>query len=421
MTRIPRTDERRLWDSLMEMARIGATPGGGVGRLALTDLDREARDLFVRWAEDAGCTVRIDRIGNIFARRSGGDESLPPVMTGSHLDTQPLGGRFDGIFGVLAGLEVVRTLNDAGIATRHPIEVVVWTDEEGARFRAGTAGSSAFTGLRSVDDMLALRDPDGKTLGAELARIGYAGNAPVGGMAVAAFFEAHIEQGPILEAEGTTIGAVQGAQGQRCFLVTVEGEEGHAGTMPMDRRRDALLGAARMVDALNAIAFRHRPMPVITVGSLRVRPDSPNTIPGAVTFTIDSRHPDDATLDRVGAEMRSTCEDIARDLDLALVMTETSHRASVSFDPDCVEAVRRAAARLGHTCRDIYSGAGHDACNMAHITPTGMIFVPCEKGISHNEKENARPEDLAAGADVLLHVLVERAGAGAASPGASTV
>lgn len=403
-----RIDGERLWASLMEMAKIGATPGGGVGRLALTDLDREARDLFVSWCEAAGCTVFVDRIGNVIARRAGRDADAAPVMTGSHLDTQPLGGKFDGIYGVLAGLEVVRALNDAGIETHRPIDVVVWTDEEGARFRAGLPGSSVFTGTATLERMLACSDADGKTVGEELARIGYAGSHDCG-YPLAAYFEAHIEQGPILEAEGKTVGAVLGAQGQRCFKVIVTGEEGHAGTLPMDRRRDALLGAARMIDALNKVAFDHDPRPVITVGALWVKPNSPNTVPGGATFTIDSRHPDDDTLRRVEADMRAACARLAEAAGLTVAVELTSERPSVVFAEDSVDAVRRAAQKLDIPWRDIYSGAGHDACNLAEFCPTGMIFVPCEKGISHNEQESARPEDLAAGCDVLLHVLLDKA------------
>ncbi len=404
-----RANGARLWDSLMEMGRIGATPNGGVGRLALSDLDKQARDLLVRWCEAAGCAVRVDRVGNIFARRPGADDTRPPVMTGSHLDSQPLGGRFDGAYGVLAGLEAVRSLNDAGLRTRAPIDLVVWTDEEGARFRAGLMGSALFAGLHRLEEALANADTEGRTMGGELARIGYAGSEPVGGTAVDAFFEAHIEQGPVLEAEGKVIGVVLGAQGQRCFEVTVEGEEGHAGTLPMTRRRDALLGAARMIDALNRVAFRHDPPPVITVGVLRVRPGAPNTIPGRAVFTIDSRHPHDATLVAVEREMREECARVAAGAGLGATVERTSERASVAFHEDCVAAVRRAAEALALPHRDIFSGAGHDACNLALIAPTAMIFVPCEKGISHNEAENATPEDLAAGCDVLLQVLVERA------------
>ena len=405
-----RIDGARLWDSLMVLAEIGATPGGGSCRLALTDMDRQARDLFVSWCEAAGCQVRVDRIGNIFARRAGTEPGLPPVMTGSHLDTQPLGGRFDGVYGVLAGLEVLRALNDAGVATRAPLDVVVWTDEEGARFKAGIMGSGVFAGLQDLEAALANPDGGGLTVGAELERIGYAGTEPVGGTPVAAFIEAHIEQGPLLEAEGKTIGVVLGGQGQRCFQVTVTGAEGHAGTLPMDHRRDALLGAARMIDALTAVAFRYRPWPVITVGRLDVRPNSPNTVPGQVVFTIDSRHPDDDTLVSVVADMRSACEAVAGAAGLDLAMEQTSERGSVAFDAGLVADLRAAADKLGLAQRDIYSGAGHDACNLVGVAPSAMIFVPCEGGVSHNEAENAKPEDLAAGCDLLLQVMVARAG-----------
>ena len=408
MTEI-RIDGARLWDSLMVMAEIGATPRGGCGRLALTDLDKQARDLFVSWCEAAGCKVRIDRMGNIFARRPGAEPGLAPVMTGSHLDTQPLGGKFDGAYGVLAGLEVLRSLDDADAITRAPLEVVVWTDEECARFKDGFMGSAVFAGLQDIEAALANPDGDGRTMGTELERIGYAGAEPLGGP-VAAFLEAHIEQGPLLEAEGKTVGVVLGAQGQRCFRVTVTGAEGHAGTLPMDRRRDALLGAARMIDAVNAIAFRHQPHPVITVGRLEVRPNSPNTIPGQAAFTIDSRHPDEATLAAVAEDLRSVCGEIAGAAGLDLAIEPTAARGPVAFDAGLMAGLRAAAERLGLAQRDIYSGAGHDACNLARVAPTAMIFVPCEGGISHNESENAKPEDLAAGCDLLLQVMVARAG-----------
>lgn len=393
----------------MESGRIGAVRGGGVGRLALTDLDRDARNLFIRWCVEAGCSVRVDRIGNIFARREGREPGRAPVMTGSHLDTQPLGGKFDGIYGVLVGLEVVRTLNDAGVETKAPIDVVVWTDEEGARFKSGMMGSTVFAGLASLDEALADSDADGRTMGSELERIGYAGREPVGGIAVAAFFEAHIEQGPILESEEKTIGVVLGAQARRNFRVIVDGEEGHAGTSPIDQRRDALLGAARMVDMVNRIAFRHKPHPVVTVGSIQVRPNSPNTIPGQVVFTIDSRHPDDSILSMVADEIRDECRAIAADAGLGFNIEKTTESPSVVFDKDCATSVKAAAERLGYTYRELYSGAGHDACNLARVAPTGMIFVPCERGISHNPAENADPEDLGAGGDVLMQVVLERA------------
>jgi len=401
----------RLWHSLLEMAKIGATPGGGVGRIALTDLDRAGRDLFARWCREAGLELRVDRMGNMIARRPGADGMAAPVMTGSHLDSQPLGGRFDGAYGVLAGLEVMRALNDAGVATCAPLELVNWTDEEGVRFAAGVVASGVFAGRFDLDYGLNLPDRAGTTtMGAELARIGYAGDAPCGGYSVAAFFEAHIEQGPVLEQAGLPVGAVLGAQGQRCFAVVVTGEEGHAGTLPMRLRRDALVGATRMIDGLNRLALATDPPPVLTTGYLQVQPNSRNTVPGKATFSIDLRHPDDAMLANLAGKVETLCREAAARDGLDIKFQETSARPAIAFDPDCIEAVRRAAKRLGLGCGDVHSGAGHDACNLARATPTGMIFVPCEGGISHNEREAARPEDLAAGCQLLLEVMVERAG-----------
>ncbi|MBT3909920.1 MAG: Zn-dependent hydrolase [Rhodospirillaceae bacterium] len=404
-------DKDRLWQSHMEMAKIGATPRGGVCRLALSDEDKVSRDLFVKWAEEAGCTISIDTVGNIFARRAGSDADAAPVVTGSHLDTQPLGGRFDGAYGVLAGLEVVRALNDAGTTTKAPIDIVVWTDEEGCRFTTKTMGSAAFAKIIDEDAVLNGVDPDGLRFADELERIGYAGTMPLGSLAMKAYFETHIEQGPILEDEGIPVGAVVGAQGQRCFEVTVTGEEGHAGTLPMNARKDSYLGAAKMAVALNGVAFKHEPHPVITVGHVRVRPNSRNTIPGETVFTIDSRHPDDDTLSRVKDDMIRACEEIAADMGLGLEMKPTSHSPAVTFDAACVDAVRTAARDLQIPCRDMFSGAGHDACKVAGLTPTGMIFVPCKDGISHNELEDATPDDLAAGTAVLLHAVTAAANA----------
>ena len=410
MTGQIRASQQRLWDSIMTMGKIGATAGGGVGRLALTDLDRQGRDLFVAWCQDAGCHVRVDQMGNIFARRPGRDPERPPVMTGSHLDTQPLGGKFDGIYGVLAGLEAVRAMNDAGIRTLSPVDVVVWTDEEGVRFGGGAVASAVFAGLHDLQSGLNLRDQEGHRFGDELVRIGYAGAEPVGGYPVAAFLEAHIEQGPILEAEGTQVGIVSGAQAQRCFEVSVEGEEGHAGTLPMDRRRDALLGAARMIDRLNKLALQREPAPVVTVGSLSVRPNSRNTIPGACRFSIDSRYPDDAALETLASDMESACRALAAEANLTVRFTPVSHHPSIAFNASLITLLRDQAATLGLSQRDIYSGAGHDACNLAAAVPTAMIFVPCEAGVSHNEREYARPEALAAGADLLLAGLLALSG-----------
>lgn len=404
-----RIDGGRLWNSLMELAKIGATPKGGVCRLALTDLDREARDLFVRWCEEAGCTVEVDAIGNIFARRSGRKGDGPAVMTGSHLDTQPTGGRFDGIYGVMAGLEVIRTLNDAGFETDAPIELVVWTNEEGSRFAPAMLGSGAYTGALDPDWCLGRADRDGRTVAAELARIGYAGDRPIGGRPCDAYFEAHIEQGPILEAEGKRVGVVTGAQGQRWYEVTVTGQEAHAGPTPMPRRRDALVGAARMITLVNDIGHRFAPDACATCGMIENQPNSRNVIPGRVWFTVDLRHPDDGRLAAMDATLREGIAEIADAGSLEATVEEIWSFPATPFDAGCVSVVRDAVERSGHGWRDMVSGAGHDAVYMARAVPTAMIFVPCKDGISHNEIEDAQPADLAAGCDVLLQAMLARA------------
>jgi len=402
-------DGARLWQSLMAMAEIGATDKGGSCRLALTDLDRQGRDLFVGWCRDAGCSITVDRMGNIFARREGRDPSLPPVVTGSHLDTQPTGGKFDGVFGVLSGLEVIRTLNDHGFETDAPVEVAVWTNEEGSRFAPAMIASGVFAGVFDLDYGLSRSDLDGKTIGEELQRIGYDGELECGGRPFRAFFEAHIEQGPILEAEEKTIGVVRGAQGQRWFEATVQGAESHAGTTPMDRRRDALLGASRLVDRINGIALDHAPDAVSTVGLMQVSPNSRNTIPGQVFLSVDLRHPEDETLSAMAAALRAAGEEICGALGLTIELEEIWYSPPIVFDPDCVEAVRGASESAGYASRDIISGAGHDACYVSRVAPTGMIFVPCADGISHNEIESATPEDLTAGCNVLLQAMLQRA------------
>jgi N-carbamoyl-L-amino-acid hydrolase len=402
-------DGGRLWDSLMAMAEIGPGAAGGSRRLALTDEDLAGRELFIGWAKAAGCAVSIDRMGNIFARRAGRRADLPPVMTGSHLDTQPTGGRFDGVYGVLAGLEVVRTLNDRGIETEAPIEVVVWTNEEGSRFPPPMVGSGVFAGVFDLDYGLGRTTPDGVTLGAELARIGHAGDVACGGRAIGAYFEAHIEQGPILEAEGKVIGVVTAAQGQRWYEVTVTGQEAHAGPTPMPRRRDALVASARMIDLVNRIGHVHAPHACATVGYVEVGPNSRNTIPGRVFFSVDFRNPDDAVLTVMDEELRAGCLDIARAAGVGVEITEFWYFPPTPFDKDCVDAVRSATARVGHPSMEIVSGAGHDAVYIARVAPTAMIFVPCEGGISHNEIENAKPSDLEAGCNILLQAMLERA------------
>ncbi len=393
----------------MEMAKIGGTEKGGCCRLALTDLDKEGRDLFSRWCEEAGCTIKVDKMGNIFARRAGKNDDLPPVMMGSHLDTQPTGGKYDGVYGVLAGLEVIRTLNDFDVQTEHPIEVSVWTNEEGSRFAPAMVSSGVFAGVFDLEYGLSRADLDGKTMGEELTRIGYAGTEEVGGREIKAFFEAHIEQGPILEHEEKTIGVVQGAQGQRWYEITITGQEAHAGPTPMARRKDALVAASKIVQEVNRIGMDNQPFACATVGLLNVTPNSRNTIPGEVFFTVDFRHPKDDILSKMDQELRSFADKVAADGGYEMKFEEIWYSPPVEFDPDCINAVRQGAEIAGFSHMDIISGAGHDACYINRVAPTGMIFVPCENGISHNEEEEATPEDLAAGCNVLLHAVVERA------------
>jgi beta-ureidopropionase / N-carbamoyl-L-amino-acid hydrolase len=406
-----RTDGARLWDSLMEMAKIGATEKGGVCRLALTDLDRESRDLFARWCEEAGCTISVDKMGNMFARRPGRNNDLPPIMTGSHLDSQPTGGKYDGVYGVLAGLEVVRTLNDLKIETEAPIEVAVWTNEEGSRFAPAMVASGVFAGVFDLDYGLSRADLDGKTMGEELRRIGYAGPEDVGGREVGAYFEAHIEQGPILENEEKTIGVVTGAQGQRWYEVTVTGQEAHAGPTPMHSRKDALVGAARMVGEVNRIGLENQPNACATVGLMQVSPNSRNVIPGTVFFCVDFRHPKDEVLSGMDAELRKACADIAAEIGLEMDFEEIWYSPPVAFDEACVSAVRTACEGGDIPHMDIVSGAGHDACYLSRVAPTAMVFTPCLNGISHNEIESAEPEHLEAGCNVLLQAMIERANA----------
>ncbi|MCR9213466.1 MAG: Zn-dependent hydrolase [Proteobacteria bacterium] len=399
----------RLWESLMEMAKIGATEKGGCCRLALTDLDKEGRDLFSDWCRQAGCTIKVDKMGNIFARRAGKNDDLAPVMTGSHLDTQPTGGKYDGVFGVLAGLEVLRTLNDFDVQTEHPVEVAVWTNEEGSRFAPAMVASGVFAGVFDLDYGLSRADLDGKTMGEELQRIGYAGDEEVGGREIKAFFEAHIEQGPILEHEEKTIGVVMGAQGQRWYEVTITGQEAHAGPTPMARRKDALVAASKMVTEVNRIGLDNQPFACATVGLIQSSPNSRNTIPGEVFFTVDFRHPKDEILSKMDAELRAFCTKTVEEGGFEMKFEEIWYSPPVEFDSNCVNAVRAGAETAGFSHMDIISGAGHDACYISRVAPTGMIFVPCENGISHNEEEEATPEDLAAGCNVLLHSIVERA------------
>lgn len=403
----------RLWASLMELAQIGATPKGGVCRLTLTDLDKQGRDLVTRWAREAGMTVTIDKIGNGFMRRPGRNNNLPPIMTGSHIDTQPTGGKFDGNYGVLAGIEVVRTLNDHGIETEAPIEVAFWTNEEGSRFVPVMMGSGVFAKAFTLEHAYAATDTEGKTVKGELERIGYIGDQEPGDHPIGAYFETHIEQGPVLEDNDKTIGVVSGVLGIRWFDCTVTGMEAHAGPTPMALRKDAMLAATRIMQDVVAAAHRHPPHGRGTVGMVQVFPNSRNVIPGRVKFSIDLRNSTDALVDAMAAEVKAFADHVAQEHGVQVHIEMVSSYPAQLFQPECVEAVGRAAAKLGYSHMPAVSGAGHDAVYMAKLAPSGMIFIPCKDGISHNEIEDAKPEHIEAGCNVLLHAMLERAGLGA--------
>lgn len=404
-----RVNGDRLWNHLVEMAQIGATPKGGVCRVALTDKDKAGRDLFVKWCQRAGCTITIDQIGNIIARRAGTRDDLLPVMMGSHLDSQPTGGKFDGAYGVLAALEVIETLNDRDIYTRAALEIVSWTNEEGARFAPALIGSGVFAGVFDLEYGLSRVDKTGRSIGEELQRIGYVGDAPVGGRSIKAAFEVHIEQGPILEAEGKTIGIVTGVQGLRWYDLIIEGQETHAGPSPMSYRRDPVAGALPILSQVYDLAAQHAPYGRATIGNIQATPGVRNTVPGRLVITVDLRHPDSAVLDSMDQAFREIVRHECDSADLEGRVKEIWHMPPVSFAPECVAAVKRAVAKIGVSAMDIVSGAGHDSLYISQVAPTGMIFVPCEDGLSHNELENARREDLVAGCNVLLHAVLDRA------------
>jgi beta-ureidopropionase / N-carbamoyl-L-amino-acid hydrolase len=404
-----RIDAKRLWDSLMEMADVGAIPEGGCRRLALTDEDKAALELFATWARGADCRISRDRVGNLFAERPGTDPSRPAVLVGSHLDTQPSGGRFDGAYGTLAALEIIRTLNDHRVSTVAPVVAVSWTNEEGARFPQPCTGSGVFSGALSFDEAVSQKAVDGPAFGDELRRLDFAGSDEVGTREFAVFFEAHIEQGPILESTGNAIGVVTGGQGLRGIAVRLIGAEAHAGTTPMEARRDALVGGDRIVTAVRELPTR-RPGALATVSKLEVAPGSRSVVPGQVQLIVDVRHPDGEVLDELEADVRREVGEIAAGTELD-VETETFLRVDpVTFDQSCVEAIRHAAERLRHPAMDLTSGAGHDAVYVARAIPTAMLFIPCRAGISHSPAEYAEPEHVQAGCDVLLQAVLEKAG-----------
>jgi beta-ureidopropionase / N-carbamoyl-L-amino-acid hydrolase len=415
MMQVLRVNGDRLWSRLMQMAAIGATPRGGCNRQALSDADMAGRKLLSQWAEAAGCSVRVDAVGNLFIRRVGTDDALPVVMTGSHLDTQPTGGKFDGVYGVLAGLEVIESLNDRGLATLHPIELSVWCNEEGSRFPMAMMGSAVWSGRLPLDTAYGLTDGAGISVRQELERAGVALDVPVPRQPVKASFEVHIEQGPVLEQKTKTIGVVTGVQHMSRHEVVVEGQEAHAGPTPMDMRRDPIRVLADLLPALYAAAAQRGRDARLTFGFIETLPGSPNTVPGRLRFTVDIRHPD--ALEYAGLRqdlnrlVRTALERHALAGDVRCVW----EAPGVSFDPACVAAVRSAAAALGYDFMEMVSGAGHYSCNVCAVVPTAMVFVPCAGGLSHNEAESALPGDLAAGANVLLNAMLALATSAAAA------
>jgi N-carbamoyl-L-amino-acid hydrolase len=399
----------RLWDSLMEMAKIGPGVAGGNNRQTLTDEDSGGRHLFQRWCEAAGCTMGVDEIGNMFARREGTDPDALPVYVGSHLDTQPTGGKYDGVLGVLGGLEVIRTLNDLDIKTKHPIVVTNWTNEEGTRYAPAMLASGVFAGKHALDWALDRVDAKGKRFGDELERIGWKGPEKVGERRMHAFFELHIEQGPILEAEGKQIGVVTHGQGLRWVQCTVTGKESHTGSTPMYMRKNAGRGLALITELVHEIATKNQPNAVGAIGHIDVYPNSRNIIPGKVVFTVDMRTHLLDKLKAMVAELMDRAPQICADIGVGFEAEIVGQFDPPAFDENCVAAVRNAAKRLGYSHMDIVSGAGHDACWINDLYPTAMIMCPCVDGLSHNEAEEISPEWAAAGADVLFHAVVETA------------
>ncbi len=404
-----RIDGKRLWDSLMDMARIGPGVAGGNNRQTLTDDDAKGRALFQSWCEAAGMTMGLDKMGTMFARREGTEPDALPVYIGSHLDTQPTGGKYDGVLGVLGGLEVIRSLNDMNIRTRHPIVVTNWTNEEGTRYAPAMLASGVFAGMHALDWAYGRVDAAGKSFGDELKRIGWVGDEEVGARRMHAMFELHIEQGPILEAEGKEIGVVTHGQGLWWLEITLTGKDAHTGSTPMNMRVNAGLGMARITERVHQIAMSHQPNAVGAIGQCNVYPNSRNVIPGKVVFTVDIRSPEQGKLDAMRAEVERAAHAVAAEQGLGCVIEAVGHFDPVTFDPTLVKTVRGAAERLGYSHMDIVSGAGHDACWINRVAPTVMIMCPCVDGLSHNEAEEISPQWAAAGTDVLLHAVLEAA------------
>jgi len=399
----------RLWESLMDMAKIGPGVAGGNNRQTLTDEDGEGRALFQQWCEDAGCSMGLDQMGNMFARREGTDPDALPVYVGSHLDTQPTGGKYDGVLGVLGGLEILRTLNDMDIKTKHPIVATNWTNEEGTRFAPAMLASGVFGGVHTQEWAYDRVDAEGKKFGDELARIGWRGDEQVGARKMHAFFELHIEQGPILEAEGKDIGVVTHGQGLSWTEVTITGRDSHTGSTPMPMRKNAGLGMAKVLELVDEIAWSHAPHAVGAAGHIDVYPNSRNVIPGKVVFTVDFRSPDISVIEDMEARLKIGATKICEDMGLDITFEKTGGFDPVEFDEGCVSAVRNAAERMGYSHMNLISGAGHDACWINGVAPTAMVMCPCVDGLSHNEAEEISKEWAAAGADVLMQAVVETA------------
>lgn len=397
----------RLWDELMETAQIGGNEKGGICRLTLTDLDRQVRDWFRARCEGLGMTVTVDDMGVQYARRAGQRNDIPPIALGSHLDTQPTGGKFDGCLGVLGALEAVRTLVEAGYETYAPIEIINWTNEEGSRFAPAMVASGVFAGAFTREHAAGIKDVEGITMGDALEAIGYRGAEPCGQHPLTAFFELHIEQGPLLEAEDKQVGVVTGVQGMRWYEVRVTGQSAHTGATPMHLRKNALTGAARLMDRIEHIAHAHAPLAVGSVGFVEVKPNSRNVVPGEVFFTVDFRHPEASVLDQMEQLLVASLGEICDPLKLSTRMEKIWDNPPVRFDAECIEAVRHGVQQSGFTSRDIVSGAGHDAAYVSRVAPTTMIFVPCREGISHNEAEYSSKEQCAAGAQVLMQAILE--------------
>ena len=406
MNKIISVNSDRLWSRMMEMAQHGALPGGGCNRQALTDEDRAGRELFMSWCKDIGCSIRIDQIGNIFARLAGEDDSLAPVITGSHLDTQPSGGKYDGIYGVLAGLEVLQTLVENGVQTNRPLEVVVWTNEEGCRFDTAMMGSAVWSGSMPLEKAYALADREGHTVKSELQRTGQLGSTPALAGQVHAALELHIEQGPVLEAEEKHIGVVNGVQHMSRHRVIIYGQEAHAGPTPMSLRKDPVMALAKILPPLYDLADQYDPEGRVTFGYLDASPGSSNTVPGKLEITVDIRHPNEssyrAMLDGYRLAVEQACNSFSLEFELECFW----EAPGIEFNPDCIAAIRAATQSRGYRYRDMISGAGHDACNISAVVPTSMIFIPCKGGLSHNEAESAEPEHVTMGANVLLDAML---------------